>query len=133
MIGESYARKCARRIKLVMVDHFADATLVDFDAILVPARRSGQLTRQQLDNIRVADIIAPGTLDDSAVPVLAVIETSLSLNQQDVRNALRRANMIQELTGWTTAAFCVAHYRWSDDLANIAAGRGITLIHYKLP
>ena len=58
----------------------------------MPARRSGQLTRQQLDDIRVADIIAPGTLDDSDVPVLAVIETSLSLNQQDVRNALRRAN-----------------------------------------
>ena len=117
MVSELYARKCARRIKLVMVDHFADATLVDFDAILVPARRSGQLTRQQLDDIQVADIIGPGTLDDSGVPVLAVIETSLSLNRQDARNALRRANMIQELTGWTTADFCVAHCRWSDDLA----------------
>ena len=98
MVRESYARKCARRIGLVMVDHFADATLVDFDAILVPARRSGQLTRQQLDNIRVADIIAPGTPDDSDVPVLAVIESPLSLNQQDVRNALRRANTMNRIS-----------------------------------
>ena len=116
-----------------MVDHFADATLVDFDAILVPARRSGQLTRQQLDDIRVADIIGPGTLDDSGVPVLAVIETSLSINWQDVCNVPLRANMIQELTGRTATAFCVAHYRWSDDLANIAASLGVTLIHYELP
>ena len=124
MVRESYARKCARRIKLAMVDHFTDATLVDFDAIPVPARRSGQLTRQQLDDIQVADIIAPGTPDDSGVPVPAVIETSLSLNRQDARNALRRANMIQELTGRTATAFCVAHYRWSDDLADIAASLG---------
>ena len=124
MIGESYARKCARRIKLVMVDHFADTTLVDFDAILVPARRSGQLTRQQFDDVRVADIIAggtPGAVDDVS---LAVIESSISFNRQDARNALRRANMIQELAGRTTAAFCVAHCRWSDDLADIAASLG---------
>ena len=81
-----------------MVDHFADATLVDFDAILVPARRSGQLTRQQFDDVRVADIIAegtPGALDDV---ILVVIESSISLNQQDVRNALRRANTMYRIS-----------------------------------
>ena len=135
-LNELYTRKCARRIRLVLVDHFADATLVDFDASLIQARRSGRLTRQQLNDIRVADIIAQGTpLDNDAgdTAILAVIETSLSLNQQDVRNAHRRAGMVQELTGRAAAAFCVSHYRWSEDLADIASGLDVTLIHCELP
>lgn len=132
-LRELYTRKCARRIGLVLVDHFADATLVDFDHTLVQARRSRQLTRQQFDDVRVVDIIAQGTPDDGDAPILAVIATSLSINQQDVRNAHRRAGMIQELMGRTAAALCVAHYRWSDDLTDIAAGLGVALIHYELP
>lgn len=132
-LRELYTRKCACRIGLVLVDHFADATLVDFDHTLVQARRSRQLTRQQFDDVRVVDIIAQGTPDDGDAPILAVIATSLSINQQDVRNAHRRAGMIQELMGRTAAALCVAHYRWSDDLTDIAAGLGVALIHYELP
>ena len=134
--GESYEAQCARRIRLILIDHLDDVALADLDAIdtiLVQARRKGQLTRQQLYDVRVADIIAQGTPDDSDVPILVVIEASLSLNQQDVRNAHRRAGMVQELTGRTTAAFCVAHYRWSDALADTAAGLGVTLIHHELP
>ena len=137
--GESYEAQCASRIGLILIDYLDDVALADLgaiDASLIQARRSGQLTRQQLNDIRVADIIAQGTpLDSDAddAAILAVIETSLSLNRQDVRNAHRRAGMIQELTGRAAAAFCVAHYRWSDDLADIAAGLGVTLIHYELP
>lgn len=116
-----------------MVDHFADATLVDFSAISVPARRSGQLPRQQLDDIRVADIIAPGTPDDSGVPVLAVIETSLSLNRQDARNALRRANMIQDspagLRRLSALPITAGRMTWSI----LPPPSGVTLIHYELP
>lgn len=133
MIGESYARKCARRIRLVMVDHCADATLVDFDAVLAQALRSGQLTRQQFDVVRFAEIVAQGTPNNGDDAILAVIEPSVSINQHDVQNVHRHAGIIQELTGRTTAAFCVAHYRWSDGLADIAAGLGVTLIHYELP
>ena len=133
MLGESYARKCARRIRLVMVDHFVDATLVDFDAVLVPALRSGKLTRQQFDVVQFAEIVAQGTPDNGDSAILAVIEPSVSIDQQDVQNVHRYAGIVQELTGQTTAAFCVAHYRWSDDLADIAAGLGVTLIHYELP
>lgn len=137
--GESYEAQCASRIGLILIDHLDDVTLADLgaiDASLIQARRRGQLTRQQLYDVRVADIIAQGTPVDSdagADPILVVIEASLSLNQQDVRNARRRAGMVQELTGRTTAAFCVAHYRWSDALADIAAGLGVTLIHHELP
>lgn len=135
-LSELYSRKCASRIILVLVDHFVAGTLADLDDVLIQARRNGQLTRQQFNDVGFADIIAQGTpLDHDAgdAPILAVIETALSLNQQDVRNAHRRAGMVQELTGRTTAAFCVAHYLWSDDLANIAAGLGVTLIHHELP
>ena len=136
LLSESYRAKCESRIQLVLVDHFADAALVDFDSILVRARQSGRLTRQQFDDVRVVDIVAQGTSDFAApgdAPILAVIATSLSLNQQDVRNARRRAGMIQELTGQTTAAFCVACHRWSDDVADVAAGLGVTLIDHALP
>ena len=136
MLEQLYARKCARRIRLVMVDHFVNATLADLDAIddlTASARRSGQLTRQQFDDVRVEDIIAQGTPAAGDAAILAVIESSISISQQDVRNARRRAGMIQELTGRAAAAFCVSHYRWSDDLAGIAAALGVTLIHYDLP
>ena len=136
LLSESYRAKCESRIQLVLVDHFADAELVDFDSILIHARRSGQLTRQQFDDVRVVDIVAQGTSDAAvagASTILAVIQTALSLTQQDVRNARRRAGMIQDLTGRTTAAFGVACHCWSDDLADIAAGLGVTLIHFNLP
>ena len=135
-LRELYTRKCAGRIILVLVDHFVAATLVDLDDVLIRARRSGQLTRQQFNDVGLADIIAQGTpLDGDAGdgPILAVIATALSLNQQDVRNASRRAGMIQELTGRTTAAFGVACHCWSDDVADSAAALGVVLIHFNLP
>ena len=135
-LRELYTRKCAGRIILVLVDHFVAATLVDLDDVLIQARRNGQLTRQQFHDVSLADITAQGTPldgDAGAGPILAVIATALSLNQQDVRNASRRAGMIQELTGWTAVAFCVACHCWSDDVAAIAAGLGVTLIHFNLP
>lgn len=135
-LRELYSRKCAGRIILVLVDHFVAATLADLDDVLIQARRNGQLTRQQFNDVGFADIIAQGTpLDGDAgdAPILAVIETALSLSQQDVRNAHRRAGMIQRLTGRTTAAFCVACHRWSDDVADLAAKLGVALIHHNLP
>lgn len=136
MLDTLYARKCAHRIRLVMVDHFAGATLADLDAIddlTASARHSGQLTRQQFDDVRVVDIIAQGTPVAGDAAILAVIESSISISQQDVRNAHRRAGMIQELTGRTAAAFCVSNCRWSDDLAGVAGALGVTLIRYELP
>ena len=135
-LRELYSRKCAGRIMMVLVDHFVAATLADLDDVLIQARRNGQLTRQQFNDVGFADIIAQGTpLDRDAgdAPILAVIETALSLNQQDVRNARRRAGLIQDLTGQTTAAFCVACHRWSDDVADLAAKLGVALIHHNLP
>ena len=136
-LRELYSRKCAGRIILVLVDHFAAATLADLDDVLIHARRNGQLTRQQFNDVGLADnITAQGTpLDSDASdgPILAVIETALSLTQPDVRNAHRRAGMIQRLTGRTTAAFCVACHRWSDNIADIAAKLGVALIHHNLP
>ena len=134
LLRESYIAQCERRIRLVLVDHLDDVTLADLDAIdasLVEAMRYGKFTRQQFDDVRVVGIIARGF--DHSGDLLAVIEASLSISQQDVHNAHRRAGIVRELTGRTTVAFCVTHYRWPEDLADIAAALDVRLIHYELP
>lgn len=134
--GQSYEDECRRRIRLVILDHLRGASLADLSRIdehLEQARHNGRITRQEFDQVRVIDIIAQGTPADGQSEILAVVEASVSLNEQDVRNAARRAALIRNLLGEDTAAFCVSHYRWSDSLAGVAAALGVTLIHYELP
>ncbi len=134
--GESYKAKCARRIRLVLVEHFTNVTLADLSWIddrLAAARQNGQLTRAQFDQIRVTDIIAQGTLIGSQSELLAVVEVSVTINEQDVRNAQFRAALLENLTGMDTGAFCVANVPWSDALDEMAGALGVTLIHYELP
>ena len=134
--GQSYEDECRRRIRLVIVDHLRGASLADLSRIdehLEQARHNGRITRQEFDQVRVIDIIAQGTPADGQSEILAVVEASVSLNEQDVRNAARRASLIRNLLGEDTAAFCVSHYRWSDALGEFAAALGVTLIHYELP
>ena len=134
--GQSYEDECRRRIRLVIVDHLRGAFLADLSRIdehLEQARHNGRITRQEFDQVRVIDIIAQGTPADGQSEILAVVEASVSLNEQDVRNAARRAALIRNLLGEDTAAFCVSHYRWSDALGEFAAALGVTLIHYELP
>ena len=134
--GQSYEDECRRRIRLVILDYLRGASLADLSRIdehLEQARHNGRITRQEFDQVRVIDIIAQGTPADGQSEILAVVEASVSLNEQDVRNAARRAALIRNLLGEDTAAFCVSHYRWSDTLAGVAAALGVTLIHYELP
>lgn len=134
--GESYEEECARRIKLVMVEYFADVTLADrswIDDRLVSARQNARLTRAQFDQIRAIDIIAQGRLVGSQHEILAAIEVSVTINEQDVRNAQLRATLLESLTGQSARAFCVANVHWSDALAESAYNLDVTLIHYELP
>ena len=134
--GESYERECARRIKMVMVEHLSNVIQADrsrIDELLVTARQNGRLTRAQFDQGSVIDIIAQGVPIGGGPELLAVVEVSISINEQDVRNAQQRAALLQELTGRTARPFCVAHYPWSAALASRADELGVTLIHYELP
>ena len=134
--GESYERECARRIKMVMVEHLSNVIQADrsrIDELLVTARQNGRLTRAQFDQGSVIDIIAQGVPIGSGPELLVVVEVSISINEQDVRNAQQRAALLQELTGRTARPFCVAYYPWSAALAGRADELGVTLIHYELP
>ncbi len=134
--GHSYEQKCSEQIELVMVDHFADIALTDRSTInnlLLQARRDGSLTRQQFDQGRVIDIVGRGTPIGEQVEVQAVVEVSVTINEQDIHNARRRAALLQNLTGVNTRAFCVANALWSDDLDDEADQLGVTLIHYEMP
>ena len=136
MLDELYEEKCSEEIELVMVDHFTDIALADRSSIknlLVQARRDGRLTRQQFDQGRVIDIIAHGTPIGDQLEIQAVVEASVTINEQDVHNARRRAVLLQNLTGVNTRAFCVANAPWSDELNDEADQLGVTLIHYEMP
>ncbi len=134
--GHSYEQKCSEQIELVMVDHFADIALAnrsDINNLLLQARRDGRLTRQQFDQGRVIDIIARGTPVGDQLAIQAVVEASVTINEQDVHNARRRAVLLQNLTGVNTRAFCVSNAPWSDELDDEAVQLGVTLIHYEMP
>ncbi len=136
MLDELYEQNCSEQIELVMVDHFADISLTDRSSInnlLLQARRDGRLTRQQFDQGRVIDIIGQGTPLGEQSEVQAVVEVSVTINEQDIHNARRRAILLQDLTGVNTRAFCVANARWSDELEDEADQLGVTLIRYEMP
>ena len=134
--GHSYEQNCSEQIELVMVDHFADIALTDRSTInnlLLQARRDGRLTRQQFDQGRVIDIIGRGMPIGEQSEVQAVVEVSVTINEQDIHNARRRAILLQNLTGVSTRAFCVANALWSDELDDEADQLGVTLIRYEMP
>ena len=134
--GHSYEQKCSEQIELVMVDHFADIALADrsdINNLLLQARRDGRLTRQQFDQGRVIDIIARGTPIGDQLEIQAVVEASVTINEQDVHNARRRAVLLQNLTGVNTRAFCLSNAPWSDELDDEAEQLGVTLIQYEMP
>lgn len=134
--GHSYEQKCSEEIELVMVDQFADIALIDrsnINNLLLQARRDGRLTRQQFDQGRVIDIIGRGTPIGEQSEVQAVVEVSVTINEQDIHNARRRAILLQNLTGVSARAFCVANTLWSDELDDEADQLGVTLIRYEMP
>ena len=136
MLDELYEQKCSEQIELVMVDRFADIARADrsnINNLLAQARRDGRLTRQQFDQGRVIDIIGCGTPIGEQSEVQVVVEVSVTINEQDVHNARRRAVLLQNLTGIKTRACCVANAPWSDELDDEADQLGVTLIRYEMP
>ena len=136
MLDELYEQQCSEEIELVMVDLFADIGLADrsdINNLLLQARRDGRLTRHQFDQGRVIDIIGRGTPIGGQSEVQAVVEVSVTINEQDVHNARRRAVLLQNLTGVNPRAFCVANAPWSHELDDEADQLGVTLIRYEMP
>ena len=79
----------------------------EFEAdVLVPAIREGRITRQQADQLEATDSIVRCENPDGNV-VCAVIEISVTVQDDDRSRAAERARIFSLATGWETKPFVV--------------------------
>lgn len=129
--GESYERRCAEQIDAVMIDYFDFAALADRTSInrqLIQARHGRLLTREEYEGGRNVDIIAQEQIEGAAPSRYAVVEVSVTFNEDDLRNAAGRAAIIARITGVPTTAFLVTRNTWPENVDAIAAQLGVTII-----
>ncbi len=135
--GESYEKKCAEKIDMILVDHFAYAVEADRTAIidrLAQARHNGSISREEYLDGRNVDIIAqekPGF--DDAENHLAVVEVSITFNRGDLETAARRARIIERVFGLRTDAFVTTNSSWPDEVNEMAQQIGVTIIRHDEP
>ena len=135
--GESYEKKCAEKIDMILVDHFAYAVEADRTAIidrLAQARHNGSISREEYLDGRNVDIIAqekPGFNDTENH--LAVVEVSITFNRGDLETAARRAKVIERVFGLRTDAFVATNSSWPDEVNEMAQQVGVTIIRHDEP
>ena len=79
----------------------------EFEAdVLMPAIRAGRITRQEAEQVEAADSIVRCEDQDGNV-VCAVIEISVTVQDDDRSRAAERARIFSLATGWTTMPFVV--------------------------
>ena len=79
----------------------------EFEAdVLMPAIREGRITRQEAEQVEAADSIVRCEDQDGNV-VCAVIEISVTVQDDDRSRAAERARIFSLATGWTTMPFVV--------------------------
>ena len=135
--GESYEKKCAEKIDMILVDHFDYAVEVDRTEIidrLAQARHRGSISREEYLDGRNVDIIAqekPGF--NNAENHLAAVEVSITFNRGDLETAARRARIIERVLGLRTDAFVATNSDWPDEVNEVALRLGVTIIHHHEP
>lgn len=133
MVGEVYERRCAEQIDAVLIDHFYFAVLADRTSInrqLIQARHSGLITREEYEGGRNVDIIAQEQAEGGAPTRFAAVEVSVTFNEDDLRNAARRAAIIARITGVSTTAFLVTRNTWPESADAVAARLGVNVIRH---
>ena len=79
----------------------------EFEAdVLMPAIRDGRITRQEAEQVEAADSIVRCEDQDGNV-VCAVIEISVTVQDDDRSRATERAEIFGRATGWRTMPFVV--------------------------
>ena len=79
----------------------------EFEAdILMPAIREGRITRQEAEQVEAVDSIVRCE-DQQGNVVCAVIEISVTVQDDDRSRATERAEIFNRATGWTTMPFVV--------------------------
>ena len=136
LTGQAYEDKCRYNIGVIL-DGWLDGPVVadrsQINAKLLDARRNGAISRQEYQDGLNPDIIARGVEDIDQTGLLAIVEASVTFNQDDLEMAVRRAGVIAKVTGSGTAAFMATHFDWPDEVNAIAQALGVTIIRFEDP
>jgi hypothetical protein len=117
LMGSDYENKAIEQSRRMIRGHLdmESATVIfatrwdasEFEAdVLVPAIREGRITRQQADQLEGTDSIVRCEDQDGNV-VCAVIEISVTIQDDDRSRAAERAQIFNRATGMTTMPFVV--------------------------
>ena len=137
MRGESYEKKCAENLPVILHQHIIDVAVLDRASIqneLLAARRAGVIDSVQLVDANHVDIVCKGRADESGDDIVGAVEASFTINQNDVDTAHRRADILRQVFhSQRVMAFCVSHAMWSDELAEVAVDVGVILVQHEEP
>ena len=134
LIGNAYEDKCRYNIGVIL-DGWLDGPVVadraPINTKLLDARRNGAISREEYEDGLNPDIIARGVEDTDQIAFLAIVEVSVTFNQDDLETAARRAAVIAKVTGTGTAAFMATHFDWPDEVNAVAHTLGVTIIRFR--
>ena len=128
--GDGYEHFCVANLRAILDGYLAWPNLADRDWInnlLYAARQAQRITRAELIDGYNPDIIAQ-TGDDTPPAEFAVIETSITCNEDDVGKAALRAELISRVTGVPASPYLVTHYAPAPAVQQAAHRLSVTLV-----
>ena len=131
--NQDYAKQCREEIGAVLDDLSVLGVLVDWERITAQLGRAFSaniITRDEWLDGQRAKIVARDYDDVDETALLLVGEASITVKQDDVENACRRAGVIERVTGVKTQAFVVTHYDWPAEIAAIAGQLQVAIIQH---
>ena len=136
LIGNTYEDLCRYNIGVIL-DGWLDGPVVadraQINAKLLDARRNGAISREEYQDGLNPDMIARGVEDTDQTGLLAIVEASVTFNQDDLETAARRAAIIAGVTGNSVSAFVATHSGWPDEVNAIARTLDVTIIRHEDP
>jgi ribosomal protein S15P/S13E len=97
--------------------------------LLGAAEEAGQLTPEEVDDVRAADVIVRGRRPDGTGEVYLVVEVSVGIGPGDVERALRRATLLQRALGPDRPTLpVVAGARATREAQSLAAAQDVWII-----
>ena len=110
--------RLARRLRLVDASRLGD--------LLEDAVDAGQLTQEQADVVRLADLVLTGRRAEDGAEVYLLIEVSAALDIDDVQRVTERAQLMQRLG--RPALPVVAGQRIDPEAERMARATGVSLV-----
>ena len=136
LTGHAYEDKCRYNIGVILDGWLDGPVVADRDQInakLLDARRKGAISREEYQHGLNPDIIARRVEDTGQTGLLAIVEASVTFNQDDLETAARRAAVIAKVTGTSTVAFMATHFDWPDEVNAVAQQLAVNIIRFEDP